>query len=141
MGKCETAVASFGIKVLLSELIVQLNENNVDLIHDMLYDGFIEDENNHYNETYINIVKGDVFNGNYLEYKEYLITSLKNNGLLDKNLLLPVKKVLKTDRWGCERSGTNGLSRPIDFDLSVPIEKYKDIENIKIVFIVFQHSG
>jgi hypothetical protein len=60
---------------------------------------------------------------------------------LDKYLLLPIKEILQTDRWGYDRSGTNGMSRPIDFDLSVPIEKYKEIEKIQIVFIIKQHSG
>jgi len=141
MGKCETAAASIGIKISLSQLIAQLNETTFDIIQDMLYDGFIEDENNKYNDEYVDVVKGDPFNGNSLEYKEYLSTELKKNGCLDKNLLLPIRKILQTDRWGYDRSGTNGISRPIDFDLSVSIEKYKDIEHIQIVFIVKQHSG
>ena len=141
MGKCETAAASIGIKILLFDLISQLNETTFDIIQYMLYDGFIEDENNNYNDEYVDVVKGDPFTGNYIEYKEYLLTELKKNDCLDKNLLLPIKMILKTDRWGYDRSGTNSMSRPIDFDLSVPIEKYKDIEHIQIVFIVRQHSG
>jgi hypothetical protein len=141
MGKCETATASIGIKILLSDLISQLNETTFDIIQDMLYDGFIEDENNKYNDEYVDVVKGDPFTGNYIEYKEYLLTELKKNGCLDKALLLPVREILQTDRWGYDRSGTNGISRPIDFDLSVSIEKYKDIEHIQIVFIIKQHSG
>ena len=141
MGKCETAAASVGIKILLSDLIVQLNETNFDLIQDMLHDGFIEDENNSLNDVYYAIIWCEPFNGNALAYKEYLLTTLKKNGCLDRDLLLPVKEILRTDRWGYERSGTNSMSRPIDFDLSVPIEKYKDIEKIKTVFIIRQHSG
>ena len=141
MGKCETAAASLGIKISLSDLIVQLNETTFDIIQDMLCDGFIEDENNNYNNVYYDIILRDLFDGNSLEYKEYLLAYLKKSDLLDKNLLLPVKRILKTDRWGYDRSGTNGMSRPIDFDLSVSIEKYKDIEHIQIVFIVRQHSG
>ena len=141
MGKCETAAASVGIKISLSDLIVQLNETNFDLIQEMLHDGFIEDENNSLNDVYYPIIWCTPFNGNSLEYKEYLLTTLKKNHCLDKNLLLPVKEILQTDRWGYDRSGTNGMSRPIDFDLSVPIEKYKDIEKIQIVFIIKQHSG
>jgi hypothetical protein len=141
MGKCETAAASVGIKISLSDLIVQLNETNFDLIQDMLHDGFIEDENNSLNDVYYAIIWCEPFNGNALTYKEYLLTALKKNGCLDRDLLLPVKEILQTDRWGYERSGTNSKSRPIDFDLSVPIEKYKDIEKIKIVFILRQHSG
>jgi len=141
MGKCETAAASVGIKISLSDLIVQLNETNFDLIQDMLHDGFIEDENNSLNDVYYPIIWCVPFNGNSLEYKEYLLTTLQKNGLLDKILLLPVREILQTDRWGYDRSGTNGMSRPIDFDLAVPIEKYKDIEKIQIVFIIKQHSG
>ena len=141
MGKCETAAASVGIKISLSDLIVQLNETNFDLIKDMLHDGFIEDENNSLNDVYYAIIWCEPFNGNLLQYKEYLLTTLKKNGCLDKYLLLPVKEILRTERWGYERSGTNSMSRPIDFDVSVPIEKYKDIEKIKTVFILKQHSG
>jgi len=141
MGKCETAAASVGIKISLSDLIVQLNETNFDLIQDILHNGFIEDENNSLNDDYYAIIWCEPFNGNALIYKEYLLTTLKKNNCLDKYLLLPVKEILQTDRWGYERSGTNSMSRPIDFDVSVPIEKYKDIEKIKTVFILKQHSG
>ena len=141
MGKCETAAASVGIKISLYDLIVQLNETNFDLIKDMLHDGFIEDENNSLNDEYYAIIWCEPFNGNLLQYKEYLLHALKKNGCLNKDLLLPIKEILQTERWGYERSGTNSMSRPIDFDLSVPIEKYKDIEKIKIVFIIRQHSG
>lgn len=141
MGKCETAAASVGIKISLSDLIVQLNDATFDLIQDMLHDGCIEDENGCFNNIYYDVIWRVPFDGNALEYKEYLLTTLKKNGCLDKNLLLPVKEILQTDRWGYGRSGTNSMSRPIDFDLSVPIEKYKDIEKIKIVFIIKQHSG
>jgi hypothetical protein len=141
MGKCETAAASVGIKISLSDLIVQLNETNFDLIQYMLHNGFIEDENNSLNDDYYAIIWCEPFNGNALTYKEYLLTTLKKNGCLNRDLLLPIKEILQTDRWGYERSGTNSMSRPIDFDVSVPIEKYKDIEKIKTVFILKQHSG
>ena len=52
-----------------------------------------------------------------------------------------VKKILETDRWGYDRYGTNSNSRPIDFDLSVNIEKYKEIEKTELVFILCQSSG
>ena len=43
--------------------------------------------------------------------------------------------------WGYERSGTNSISRPLDFDLSVDIEKYKVLEKFEIAFILEQNSG
>ena len=48
---------------------------------------------------------------------------------------------MKTDRCGYNRYGRNGNYRPIDFDLSVDIEKYKEIEKYTIVFILEQYSG
>jgi hypothetical protein len=49
MGMCETATASIGIKILLSDLILQIKENNVTQIKEMLYYGFIEDDNDYFN--------------------------------------------------------------------------------------------
>ena len=84
MGKSETATASIGIKILLSDLILQINETNLNLIKKMLYDGCIEDSNGYYNESYINILGypygEDKLTGDYLECKEYLINEFKTNG-------------------------------------------------------------
>jgi len=41
MGKCETSTTSIGIKILLSDLILQINEQNMDIIKEMLYGGYI----------------------------------------------------------------------------------------------------
>jgi len=56
-------------------------------------------------------------------------------------LLLPIKKILERERYGYNRYGRNGSYRPIDFDLSVDIEKYKEIEKYTIVFILEQYSA
>jgi hypothetical protein len=159
MGKCETAKASVGIKILLGDLILQMNETNVDVIKDMLYHGMIEDENDYFNEVYSMIIDDDEKFNTAVEYKEYLTIQFTQKGtyhksrdgiatptleegcLFDKYLLVPVKDILKTDRWGHNRYGTNAISRSLDFDLSIDIEKYKDIEKIVIVFLLGQHSG
>ena len=164
MGKSETSTASIGIKILLSDLISQINETNFSLIKKMLYDGCIEDSNGYYNEAYINILDypygEDKLHEDYLECKEYLINKFKTNGsyykskfsskvepdlhdgtLFEKYLLVPVKNILETERWGYERYGVNSASRPLDFDLSVELTKYQDIKNFNVVFIVKQHSG
>ena len=164
MGKSETATASIGIKILLSDLILQINETNLNLIKKMLYDGCIEDSNGYYNESYINILGypygEDKLTGDYLECKEYLINEFKTNGsyykskfsskvepdlnngcLLEQNLLLPIKDILETERWGYERYGVNSVSRPLDFDLSVDLKLYEQIKNYSIIFMVKQHSG
>jgi hypothetical protein len=164
MGKCETASASLGIKILLSDLIAQLNKTNFSLIKRMLYAGCIEDSNNYYNEVYKKIVgygeNDNELPGTYKKFKEHLIKEFKENGsiyksktsyevkpdlsegcLLEQYLLVPVKDLLLTDRWGYERYGTNSIARPLDFDLSLDLTEYKDIQHFTIVFMVKQSSG
>ena len=164
MGQSETATASIGICILLSDLISQMNETNCELIKKMLWEGCIEDENGFYNETFKDIVGFDEYD-NELPYewslcKEYLLEQFKNNGsynkdrytnaksqdftygsLLEKELLVPIKEILSTERWGYNRTGINSSSRTMDFDLSVNTEEYKDIQNFKMVFIMKQYTG
>ncbi len=52
MGKCETATVSIGIKILLSDLVKQINAENMELVKEMLLNGFIEDENGLFNESF-----------------------------------------------------------------------------------------
>ena len=135
MGKSETASASIGIKILLSDLILQINETNLNLIKKMLYDGCIEDSNGYYNESYINILGypygEDKLTGDYLECKEYLINEFKTNGsyykskfsskvesdlhngsLFERYLLVPVKDILN---WNTEsdKHKNTGYPKPI----------------------------
>jgi hypothetical protein len=141
MGKCETAKTSIGIKILLSDLILQINETNFDLIKEILNEGFISDENENYNNVYTDIIWSNDLPKNYLDFKNFLEQEFKYRGLFDEELLLPIKKILSTDRWGYDREGRNGNYRPIDFDLSVDVEEYKEIKKYTIVFILEQYSG
>ena len=166
MGKSETASASIGIKILISDLIAQINETNFPPIKKMLYDGCIEDSNDYYNEAYKIILgydDGDIeLPETYNEFKNHVSEQFKIHGsyykskfsskvepnitrgcLLEKELLVPIKTLLETERWGYERYGINSVSRPIDFDLSVNLEEYEknNIEKYKVVFILKQHSG
>lgn len=152
MATIETAKASIGIKILLSDLLLQINESNFNLIKEILNSGYVEDDNDYYNESYNRIIEDcNKLTGNYANVKKYLINKFKDIGstewgglLFDQALLLPIKVLLKNDRWGQDRYGTNCISRPIDrnfdVDLSINIEKYNDIKNFKIVFILSQHS-
>ena len=159
MGKSETSIASIGIKILLSDLISQINEATFELISMMLYNGFIEDENDYYNEVYNEVVNYKLPE-TWLEYKEYVETNFKKYGsynkskfssqtlhtiedgcLFDKYLLVPIKEIISSTRWGYDREGTNSSSRPIDFDLSVNTDEYKELEKYNIVFIVRHNSG
>ena len=156
MGKSESAKAFLGIKILLSDLILQINENNIELIKEMLEIGFISDENDIYNDAYSDIIYSINIPKYYLDFKNFLEQEFKNKGtyysnkiefdltsgcLFEKELLLPIKKILETERYGYERIGKNGNNCPIDFDLSLDLEKYKEIEKYTIVFILEQYSG
>ncbi len=161
MGKCETATASIGIKILLADILSQMNVSNFELIMEMLNVGFIEDENEFFNETFNEMlyICEEEFSG-WSEIKENLIDEFSKTGSLEKNktnnkvkytktfgrlidkyLLVPVKNILSTDRWGYDRYGTNGSSRSINFDLSLDTDKYNEITDYEIVFILSQHSG
>ena len=160
MGKCETSTASIGIKILLSDLILQINETNFNIIEEILNYGFISDDNEHFNDMYLDIISSKQLPTNYLDFKNYLEQEFKNKGsylhfrnsnkiepdltngcLLEKELLLPIKQILETARWGYDRDGINNNYCPINFDLSVDIEKYKEIEKFTIVFILEQNSS
>lgn len=105
MGKCETARTSIGIKILLSDLILQINETNFDLINKILNEGFISDENENYNNVYTDIIWSNDLPKNFLDFKNFLEQEFKYRGLFDEELLLPIKKILSTDRWGYNREG------------------------------------
>jgi hypothetical protein len=162
MGKSETASAGIGIKILLSDLVSQINQINFDLIKKMLYDGCIEDANDYYNEAYriIMVYGEDELPENYSEFKAYITEQFKKNGsyykskfsskvepnltegsLYENYLLVPIKEILETERWGYERYGINSASRPLDFDLSVDLKPYEEINNFKVIFMIKQHSG
>ena len=72
MGRCETATASLGIRILLSDLIEQINKENFNLIKKMLNDGIIEDSNEYFNEVYQKVIGYDnadvILPDNYMEF-------------------------------------------------------------------------
>jgi hypothetical protein len=139
---CDDSTASIGIKILLSDLISQINESNVELIKKMLCKGCIEDSNGSYNEAFKNIVRFEYEENElpkeYLQCKDFLMNEFRP--LFEKELLVPIKDILSTARWGYNRDGINSSSRPLDFDLSVSTEEYKEINHFKIVFFIRQHS-
>jgi hypothetical protein len=69
------------------------------------------------------------------------VPTLDKGCLFDKYLLVPLKRILSLERWGYDRDGTNSVSRPIDFDLSIDTDKYKEIEQTDIVFLITQYAG
>lgn len=161
MGRSETATASLGIKIILSDLVEQITETNAALIKKMLNEGYIEDSNEFYNETYRRIVYYDDYNlpENYLELKEHLMKEFKTHGsllksnytnkelpdlhngsLLEKELLVPVDEIITNQRWGYNREGVNAMSTPY-YNIAPNLEEYKSLTNFKVVFIIMQDAN
>ena len=132
MGRVESVNASIGIKILLTDLVSQMNETNATLIQTMLDDGCIEDDNNYSNQTYQTIVDN-------LKTRDYLLSEFTTK-LKDEYLLVPLKDIISTQRWGYNREGKNGRSMPMQ-DLSVNTDEYNIIKNWELVFIIIQDAN
>ena len=157
MGRCESATASIGIKILLSDLVSQINATTMNLIKKMLYDGCIEDSNDDWNRAFEQIIGDDGVEENETAFKEYLtrkftervrMIGIDGDSLLEQYLLVPLEELVSNDRWGWSREGTNAMSSPFeDFaddlpnQIAVFKEKYKEINNFTFVFMIKQYAG
>ena len=154
MGRCESAFASIGIKILLSDLVSQINATTMNLIKKMLYDGCIEDSNDDWNRAFEQIIGDDGVEENETAFKEYLTSKFtarvghNKDSLLEQYLLVPLEELVSNDRWGWSREGTNAMSSPFeDFaddlpnQIAVFKETYKEIKNFTFVFMIKQYAG
>ena len=154
MGRCESASASIGIKILLSDLVSQINATTMNLIKKMLYDGCIEDSNDDWNRAFEQIIGDDGVEENAVEFKEYLTRKFtaqvghNKDSLLERYLLVPLEELVSNERWGWTREGTNAMSSPLeDFaddlpnQIAVFKETYKEIKNFTFVFMIKQYAG
>ena len=142
MGRCESVTASLGIKILLPTLVEQMKSTNTKLIINMLMDGFIEEENEEFDNRWAAIVDSESVNENDCNAtKTYLMEHIRSNDLSDKFLLFPIKEILTSSRWGYNREGSNGLSRKLDFDMTIDWSEYREIVSAEEVFIINQHAG
>ena len=153
MGRCESAFASIGIKILLSDLVSQINATTMNLIKKMLYDGCIEDSNDDWNRAFEQIIGDDGVEENAVEFKDYLTRKFTarvghDDSLLQRYLLVPIEEIVSNKRWGWTREGTNAMSSPFeDFADDLPNqiaaykEKYKEIKNFTFVFMIKQYAG
>ena len=154
MGRCESATASLGIKILLSDLVAQINATTMNLIKKMLYDGCIEDSNDDWNRAFEQIIGDDGVEENAVAFKEYLTSKFTarvghiRDSLLYRYLLVPMEELVSNERWGWTREGTNAMSSPVGTfaadlptQLAVFKETYKDINNFTFVFMIKQYAG
>ena len=88
-----------------------------------------------YNEFKDFVTKEFKTKGSYYKSKftSRIEPDLKDGSLLERYLLVPVKDILETERWGYERYGINSASRPLDFDLSVDLKAYAEIKNFNVI--------
>ena len=150
MGKSEMATASIGIKIKFVELANLLNADNFESINSILNNAIIEDENEHYNDNYQDMIsemyiyevdyKNNIIT--FDKYKQELMTYTK---LFDYKLLIPVHKILSTTRWGYDRDGVNSSSMEIKDAMKIINKKmpneYKFLSSYPIVFMLYQDSG
>jgi hypothetical protein len=150
MGKSETATSSIGIKIKFVELANLLNADNFESINSILNNAIIEDENEHYNDNYQDMISEMyVYEVDYKnniitfdKYKQELMTYTK---LFDYKLLIPVHEILSTTRWGYDRDGVNSSSMEIKDAMKIINKKlpneYKFLSSYPIVFMLYQVSG
>jgi hypothetical protein len=154
MGRCESATASIGIKILLSDLVSQINATTINLIKKMLYDGCVEDSNDDWNRAFEQIIGDDGVEKNETAFKDYVTSKFTarvghvRDSLLEKYLLVPMEELVSNERWGWTREGTNAMSSPVGTfaddlpnQLAVYKEKYKDINKFTFVFMIKQYAG
>lgn len=134
MTRLKGSFVSIGISISLKNLISQTNDTNNTLILEMLDSGFIEDKDGDKNDTYDRFIRQyypDENIENDYELIDYIKNQLTYYGLMEKELLMPIKNILTLDR---NKSTT--ICIPMDSDLSLDLSPYKNIENYKKVFIV-----
>ena len=123
MGKSESVSASIGIKILLSDIITQINETNFNIILDMLVNGFIEDHNDYFNEVYREIIDTDNIYGNYTDVKEYLLTECKNKGSYNKTKFNNYKGSYNKTKFNNYKEYTLNNGRLFEQYLLVPVKE------------------
>lgn len=156
MGRCESSCVSLGLRIPLQKLLACVTEANFSNILQMLTadEGFIEDENDNWNESYdlfreqlsnaTHKTKEALCNNTAETFVTRITTMLQNHGnvhylrdgsrihtpeegtLLAQTLLLPTVPVVENGRWGYNREGVNGASIPItNFDYAAHVESIR----------------
>jgi hypothetical protein len=102
MERDDTANVSHNFcKILMSNLIEQISEYNFAEIKKTIDQGFIDDSNNDYNESFTNIkIEQD-----FQKYKENIIKLLNNENLYHETLLVSWTSLVSTNRCGYDRYG------------------------------------
>jgi len=158
MGREETSVVSIGVNIDLSDLINAINKDNYEAIRDSLLtnESLIEDENGTFNDTYYGIIDGygiidtreytNLGELDHEEYKKYMI-EMCDKKLYNQTLLVPHRSLLKTERRGYNREGTNGSSCELDIKkMNILVKEINDkmtklnITEHTISLIVAQHT-
>ncbi len=141
MGFSQNATVSIGIKIQLEKLANQINEHNFDNILKIFDTAYIDDENNDFTHSLRLILIELDGEQDYKKFKNKFIKEIKKRGttatshhgkvvevfsygyLNEKYLLIPLKNLISTSRYGYGREGINGTS----FSLNIDVEHIKNI--------------
>jgi hypothetical protein len=154
MSKYVESSLSFGLKILLSVLLHQINEHNFELIKLILNKSYIENNiwNQYYHKTIYNIMDNSNYIYDHIEFKNYLIKIFKenkfilkdqlSNSLCDQYILYPINEILYLDNdinntetsvisYNIHNINSNNLKKKI-------INEYKLITDFEVVMILKQ---
>jgi len=162
MGWCDAAECSVGLRIQLRKLVEQISEKNVEMIRQLINEGFIDDSNGFKNEVFREVVERMDWK-NCDEAKDYLLETLGMRGdkfkskfshevredlsggtLLDHFLLCHVTRLIETGRWGYYRHGTNGTFAKLPNIAKARKEvraDYKGLKGFSVVLVLRQNSG
>ncbi len=163
MGFSQNAIVSIGIKIQLEKLAHQINKQNFDDILKIFDTAYIDDENNDFTHT-LRLVLIDLDGEkDYEKFKTKFIKEIKKRGttasshygkvvevfsygyLNEKYLLIPLKDLISTSRYGYGREGINGTSCGLNIDTqhikNIIEEKYNWLKDGELVMMVQQSCG
>ena len=146
MGHCETSETLIGARVIVKDLIGTLKDSEThDVIVPYLINGFVEDENGCYNESWKKIINGHLTDHavdfdmmDWQQLKTYMTRVCQRNGdveyyrgggtealiyepdneenLWHAKFLIPFEEIVSCTRWGYDRTGINAVAKPMDFE-------------------------
>jgi hypothetical protein len=163
MGFSQYTTVSIGIKIQLEKLAHQINEQNFDDILKMFDIAYIDDKNNDFTHT-LRLVLIDLDGEkDYEKFKNKFIKEIKKRGttassyhgkvvevfsygyLNEKYLLIPLKDLISTSRYGYGREGINGTYCGLNIDTqhikNMLEEKYSWLKDGELVMMLQQSCG
>jgi hypothetical protein len=152
MGHDEIATFAVGLRIGLQELLSQINRKNWPVIRVWLRDGFLEEPNGEINIEFRCVVE-EMPESPIWRVKRYWQHQLNENRfpvegstkLSEHILLVPLAQIIQTERYGHNREGLNGVSRPFDLESLARAEESswlagQSVQGATVVMIAQQYA-